>query len=209
MKNLLPVGKNFLGFFLSLLLLVSGLVLINPSLAIAETEDNPIATAVEHFLRSTLDPYRQNTEDSFRNSLKTLQTTVNELSERLEKAADPRTDEETRQQLREKITENRQALQSAAVTFTGLAERSLDWDGEIDRSLEELIATVKTRVHPRLTDSQESFTAIAAAISTLAEDIGHWNDANQADTLNQIGERINALNTAIINGDQAVKAFAD
>jgi chromosome segregation ATPase len=209
MKTLLPVGKNFLGFFLSLLLLVSGLVLINPPLAIADTGENPIATAVAHFLHSTLDPYQQNTEDSFRNSLKTLQTTVNELSERLEKAADPGTDEETRQQLGEKITENRQALQSAAVTFTGLAERSLDWDGELDRSLEDLVTTVKTRVHPRLTDSQESFTAIAAAISALAEDTGHWNDGNQADTLTQIGERINTLNSAIINGDRAVKAFAD
>jgi DNA repair exonuclease SbcCD ATPase subunit len=201
-----------LTLFLTLSLVT--LLWLAPRPAVAKTVENPFAESApsafaESFLHSTLDPYRQETDNAFKTNLKTLQKTVNELSERLEKVADPKTTEEIQKELLDKIAENRRGLQDITASFTELADRAGSLNEETERSLQELVDRFKNQVGPRLNESKDSFTGIAGAISALIEDTTHLNEGDLRAAVLKIGERITALNEAIGTGNQAVKAFTD
>lgn len=208
MKTLLAKLGKILIISLALVVLCGGSLFLAPRPTIADTEENTLAGALDSFLQSTVDTYRAKTKTSFSADLKTLQKTVNELSEQLEKVADPKTDAETRQQLTPKILESQRALQESADSFTRLATESENFDRELDRTARDLLDLVQGTVHPRLTASRESLQAIATAISSLAEDTAGLDPEKVKESIAKVGNRITALNEAIETANRAVKALS-
>ncbi|MEG3439419.1 hypothetical protein V0288_19995 [Pannus brasiliensis CCIBt3594] len=208
MKTLLTKLGKILIISLALVVFCAGSLFLSPRPAMADTEENTLSGTLDNFLRSTVNTYREKTNASFSADLKALQKTVNELSEQLEKVADPRTDEETRQQLTGKILENQRTLQESADSFTRLATESENFDRELDRSARDFLDLVQGSVHPRLTDSRDSLQGIAGAISSLAEDTAGIDTADLKASIARVGNHINALNGAIESANRAVKALS-
>jgi NTP pyrophosphatase (non-canonical NTP hydrolase) len=208
MRTLANTIKNLLTVSLAIALCLGGLIFLNPSAGIAATVEETMTRAANDFLHSALQDYRETTEASFSTAWKMLQKNVNELSEQWETVADPQATAEVRQQARQKITDSQKALEDVAQSFTGLAQETEEFHGQLDRALQTLVDRVQGQIHQQLTGSQESFTRITQAISTIAEDTNQVTTEEVGDLLTQVGDHINALSRALDAANQAIKAFA-
>ncbi|PSN14631.1 hypothetical protein C7293_10745 [filamentous cyanobacterium CCT1] len=169
--------------------------------------DETFASASESYLSSVLKDYAKESQDTYGSSLKKAQKLVNGLAEDLEEAADPDVKASDRASILTSINQSETALADLAVAFNDLATDTEAFDSQLQASVEDLLQRVKGDVRTQLSQNEDNFKAIAAALTNLATNAAQADEENLSTLLGGVSENITSLNTAFDLGSKALKAL--
>jgi ABC-type transporter Mla subunit MlaD len=180
---------------------------LNSSLVAATTEE-VLTNAAQKFLTSLLNDYTDKTQDAFDGNLKAAKKTVSNLTTLLEKAEkDGKNVNQTK--LAQVIKDSQKQLAELATSFNGLAQKTEDYDNNLENTLENLLKLSRGKVKENFNANENAFKGIAQAISSLADDTDKAAQGkNLFELVGDIGGHIKTLNQAINVADKALKAFA-
>lgn len=205
MKKLL---NRFSAILISALLVVFITFNTSGSQALGATTEEMISGAAQNFVKSLLNNYNTTTRGAFDDNSKSLKNTVTKLSDLLEKAGkDGKGVNQAK--VAQALKDSQKQLANLAESFNGLAQKSEEYDNQLENTLENVLSLAKGKVRNNFNANENAFKGISQAISELV------NDTNQAtksqDLFSQVGEmggHIKTLNQAINVADKAIKAFA-
>jgi ABC-type transporter Mla subunit MlaD len=180
---------------------------LNSSLVAATTEE-VLTNAAQKFLTSLLNDYTDKTQDAFDGNLKAAKKTVSNLTTLLEKAEkDGKNVNQAK--LAQVIKDSQKQLAELATSFNGLAQKTEDYDNNLENTLENLLKLSRGKVKENFNANENAFKGIAQAISSLADDTDKAAQGkNLFELVGDIGGHIKTLNQAINVADKALKAFA-
>jgi ABC-type transporter Mla subunit MlaD len=180
---------------------------LNSSLVAATTEE-VLTNAAQKFLTSLLNDYTDKTQDAFDGNLKAAKKTVSNLTTLLEKAEkDGKNVNQAK--IAQVIKDSQKQLAELATSFNGLAQKTEDYDNNLENTLENLLKLSRGKVKENFNANENAFKGIAQAISSLADDTDKAAQGkNLFELVGDIGGHIKTLNQAINVADKALKAFA-
>ena len=192
--------------------LMAGLLLISTALWGGEAQafqfDDALASAGKSFLSAVLSDYTKATDKVYDTTLKDAQNVVNELAEKLEKAADANISPADRKSLVKQINSAQKSLGDIAKSFNGFADDTKEFDGELETTVQKLLDAVQGDTRKQLGQTESAFRQISQAISGLADDANKVDANNLTDLLGDFGKNIESLKKAITLGGSAVKALS-
>jgi len=182
---------------------------LNNSL-IAATPEEVITGAAQNFIKSLLNDYNDNTKDAFDDNIKSVKKTVSNLSALLEKASkgDKSINEN---KVAQALKESQKQLGNLAQSFDGLADKTEQYDNQLESTLKNLLSLAQGKVRDNLTTNENAFKGISSAISSLLDDTDKAATAKDKDLFSIVGDlagHVKNLNQAINIADKAIKAFA-
>jgi Mg2+ and Co2+ transporter CorA len=180
---------------------------LNNSLIAATTEE-VLTNAAQKFLTSLLNDYTDKTQDAFDGNLKAAKKTVSNLTNLLEKAEkDGKSVNQAK--VAQVIKDSQKQLADLAASFNGLAQKTEDYDTNLENTLENLLKLTRGQVKDNFTANENAFKGIAQAIASLADDTDKAAKGKDLfELVGDIGGHIKTLNQAINVADKAIKAFA-
>lgn len=191
---------------LAVLLLMMSLTI--GSRANAASLEDTLTQAGKEFLSSVINDYTRDTQNSFSKQFSTVKQTVKELTGQLEKMASPTSKVSDRPQILKKIADSQDALQQAATSFAELAKQTDQFDAQLERSVEDILATVQNQLRGKFANNREAFQDIANVVSAIANDTKQVNETDLVSLLTQFGDHIKTLNQTVETAGQAIKTFA-
>lgn len=180
---------------------------LNNSL-IAATPEEVITSAAQNFIKSLLNDYNDNTKDAFDDNIKSVKKTVSNLSALLEKATkgDKSINEN---KVAQALKESQKQLGNLAQSFDGLADKTEQYDNQLESTLKNLLSLAQGKVRDNLTTNENAFKGISSAISSLLDDTDKAaKDKDLFSVVGDIAGHVKNLNQAINIADKAIKAFA-
>jgi uncharacterized protein YukE len=176
--------------------------------ALAFQFDDALTSAGKGFLNAVVGDYTQANNKVYDTTLKSAQDVVNDLAVKLEKAADPNISVSDRKSLVKQINSAQKNLSDLAKSFDGYASDTMEFDSELEDTVQQLLTAVRGDTRKQLNQTESSFRQISKAIANLAADASKVDTDNLSNLLGDFGDNIQSLNQAVALGGKAVKALS-
>ncbi len=206
-------GRALTIFLTGVLLVVTT---VFSSEAIAATTEQPTIPAAQKVeqnldnrrsaLGSALENFAQETQLSLETVIQDTKNALDQLPQKLESAATDTT-EIARKQLKKDLKTREKLLENAAESVDELAEKTKKFNKKVLRSAETTQVAVQAQAEQSARNTQKALEDAYEALDIIKEDVENAKDETSALFRARVDQHINAVNQALDEATQSIKAL--